>query len=112
MTKEETKRRADIMLAAEYDGDTCVNIEGKTRYLGFPQWIKQPSPSWNWDNCDYRVIPKPQTIYLELYEDGSSISGKNIEDLEPFESDAIGVLKITVTDDKPSAEFIDMGSVE
>ena len=38
MTKEETKRRAEIMLAAEYDGDICVNIECKSNRSG--EWTK------------------------------------------------------------------------
>ena len=62
-------------------------------------------------NFDYRVVPKPTTIYLEIFEDGSAISNKNIDKLKPFVEDNIGVLKITIVDGKPSAEFIDMESV-
>ena len=112
MTREETKRRAEIMLAAEYDGDVCVNIEGKVRTSGFPQWHKKRTPNWDWGSYDYRAIPKPKIIYFELFEGGGSISDKNLDKLKPFDSDNIGVLKITIVDGKPSAEFIDMESVE
>lgn len=109
MTKEETKRRAEIMLAAEYDGDTCVNIE--CRSSGSGKWTKMYGPLWNWVNFDYRVIPKPQTIYLKVFDDGDSMSDKYLDHLKPFD-DAISVLKITIVDGKPTAEFIDMESVE
>ena len=109
MNKEETKRRAEIMLVARYEGDTCVNIERKSS--DFNVWDKVSRPYWNWRSHDYRVIAEPEVIYLEVFEDGSSISGKNIEDLEPFDAYAIGVLKITIVDGKPTAEFIDMESI-
>ena len=112
MTKQETKRRAEIMLEAEYDGDICVNIEGKVRTSGFPKWHKKRAPNWDWGSYDYRVVPEPEIIYLEVFEDGSAISNKNLDKLKPFVEDSIGVLKIIIVDGKPTAEFIDMGSVE
>ena len=108
MTKEETKRRAEIMLAAEYDGITCVNIESRSSNSG--EWDKVSGPFWDWDNYDYRIICEPRIFYLEVFEDGSALSDENLDNLKPFDSDTIGVLKITIVDGKPSAEFIDMES--
>ena len=110
MTKEETKRRAEIMLAAEYDGDVCTNIECRSNRSG--EWTKMYVPLGDWINFDYRIIPKPKIIYFELFEGGGSISDKNLDKLKPFDEDSIGVLKITIVGGKPSAEFIDMESVE
>ena len=110
MTKEETKRRAEIMLAAEYDGDICVNIECKSNRSG--EWTKMYGPLWDWVNCDYRVISEPRIFYLEVFEDGSALSDENLDNLKPFDSDTVGVLKIAIVDGKPSAEFIDMESAE
>ena len=110
MTKEETQRRAEIMLAAEYDGDTCVNIE--CRSSGSGKWTKMYGPLWNWVNFDYRVICKPTTIYLEVFENGGSISNESLDNLRPFESETIGILKITIVGGKPTAEFIDIEGVE
>ena len=108
MTEEETKRCADIMLAAKYEGDTCVNIECKSTRSG--ECTKMYGTLWDWVNFDYRIIPKPRIIYFELFEGGGSISDKNLDKLKPFDSDNIGVLKVTIVDGEPSAEFIDMES--
>ena len=105
MTKKETQRRAKIMLAAEYDGDTCVNIECRSSRSG--EWTKMYGPLWNWVNFDYRVIPKPEIFYAEIHSDRSiGFSSENLEGLEPLEEDTIGVLKITITNGKPSVEII------
>ena len=108
MTKEETKRRAEIMLAAEYDGSICINIEGKTR--NSREWHKISVVIWNWDDYDYRVIPKPMIMYVKVFDDGYSVSDSNLDNLKPFSSNTTNVLKITIGDGKPSAEFIDMES--
>ena len=106
MTKEETKRRAEIMLAAEYEGDTCTNIE--CRPSSSDGWDKVSGPYWNWNNFDYRVVPKPRIIYMKVFDNGDSVSDEYLDHLKPYESDTIGVLKITIIGGKPSAEFIDM----
>ena len=110
MTREETQRRAEIMLAAEYDGDTCTNIECRSSRSG--EWTKMYGPLWNWVNFDYRVVPKPRIIYMKVFDNGDSVSDEYLDHLKPYESDTIGVLKITIVGGKPSAEFIDMESVE
>ena len=110
MTKEETKRRAEIMLAAEYEGDTCVNIERKLSDSSV--WDKVSRPYWNWRSHDYRVVSEPRVIYVEVLGDGDSLSEENLDDLKPFDDDTIGVLKITIVDGKPTAEFIDMESLK
>ena len=109
MTKEETKRRAEIMLAAEYDGGLCTNIEASFRNQPFYPINR---PIWDWINYDYRVISEPRIMYVKVFENGDSVSDEYLDHLKPFEPDTTGVLKITIVGGKPSAEFIDMGSVK
>ena len=109
MTKEETKRRAEIMLAAEYDGENCTNIESSFDELSFCP-VKRPI--WDWYNYDYRVISEPRIMYVKVFENGDSVSDEYLDHLKPFEPDTTGVLKITISGGKPTAEFIDMESVE
>ena len=112
MTKEETKRRAEIMLAAEYEGDNCTNIEYKSINFKSYGWRETSDPTWDWINYDYRVISEPRTIYIKVFENGDSVSDEYLDHLKPFGSDTTSVLKITIVDGKPTAEFIDMESVK
>ena len=109
MTKEETQRRAEIMLAAQYDGENCINIESSFDELSFCP-VKRPI--WDWYNYDYRVISEPMIMYVKVFDDGYSVSDSNLDNLKPFGSNTINVLKVTIVGGKPSAEFIDMESVE
>lgn len=35
-------------------------------------WVDNPSPTWDWGVCDYRVKPRePKVIYVNEYPDGS-----------------------------------------
>ena len=49
---------------------------------------------------------------MKVFENGDSVSDEYLDHLKPFESNTTDVLKITIGGSKPSAEFIDMESVE
>ena len=51
-----TKQMAEVMLAAEYDDrDFCINIQFRHRQSN-GKWCKATSPTWDWQNTNFRVI--------------------------------------------------------
>ena len=53
-----------VMQAAERGEE----IEG--RHLWSKSWMNIPTPTWNWDEFDYRVKPKPQKFWVVFNKEG------------------------------------------
>ena len=58
---KEYQRRIEVMQAAE-EGK---GLEYKVRAFG--DWLECNSPIWDWDECDYRVKPKPREVWVNCY---------------------------------------------
>lgn len=65
MTREETKEAIAVM-QAYVDGQ---NIEFKIRIDPNDPWGDNSSPTWNWDDCNYRVAQdKAEQAWANLSE--------------------------------------------
>lgn len=72
MTPEETKAAAEVMMAAEYDEDgDCLNVE---RLHGDGAWRACASPIWSWSVIEYRIKPKPEYRYCNVYTNRVGVS--------------------------------------
>ena len=66
MTPEETKAAAAVMLAAEYCGGKCTNVEFRLRTCS--RFLPINTPIWDWDEFEYRIKPKPEYRYCNIYK--------------------------------------------
>lgn len=58
MTKEETKKRIEVMEAYA----SGQQVESRERHDG--KWSLAPSPWWNWELHDYRIKPARRVVPL------------------------------------------------
>jgi len=64
MNQEQTKAAAEIML--QWANDPGAKIECRAR--GDSVWDSLFEPGWNWDGFEYRVKPKPLTMWAVVVD--------------------------------------------
>ena len=81
----ENKRRAEVMLGAEYVFDNwevkCSNVESEH---DAGNWMLNFYPAWDWSDNDYRLIPKPEMVDLD-FEDVPDLLGQRCVCVRDYE---------------------------
>lgn len=103
MNEQETKRAAEVMLAAEWDRGIS-NVQ--CRLIGTTTFSDSYDPKWDWTNYEYRIKPKAFVRYLNVYS-RSSDTFESLVDAKLNEFNGlIGRIRITTIDGESSLELI------
>lgn len=75
MTPEEAREAAEVMLAFAEGAEIEYRNEASDH-----EWLPLPTPSWAWENSEYRVKPKLWRNKLWVHKNGSSLPFCGTED--------------------------------
>ena len=70
--KESTDQMIAILRSFK-DGET-IQTRDKYNTSGSQEWVNVYAPKWNFGVSEYRVLPKPKSIWVNEYSNGKSCS--------------------------------------